>query len=198
MLAEKYADRIEKTLAKYPDPRSAVMPLLHIAQEAYGWIDETGIHEVAQIINTDPTQVRSIAGFYTMYSEQPKGKYWLQVCTDLACALVGADQFHEELKAYLGLEEGGTTEDGMFTVEHVMCLGACDRAPMLQCNFHFVENLDMEKMKPLLDQWRNDVNAEVMRIGPPATTAAPAPVAEAAETAPEKPKAERKSRKKAQ
>ena len=153
-LAEKYANQIETTFAKYPDKRSAVMPLLHLAQQEYGWVSPDGIKEVAELCEMDPTQVRSIAGFYTMYSEREKGKYWLQVCTDLPCALRGADQFHKELKEYLGVDEGGTTEDGMFTVEHVMCLAACDRAPMLQCNFHYVEGLDMEKMKQLIDEWR--------------------------------------------
>ncbi|MBK8020447.1 MAG: NAD(P)H-dependent oxidoreductase subunit E [Chloroflexi bacterium] len=141
MLAEKYADRIKKVFAKYPDKRSAVMPMLYIAQEEYGWVSPEGIREVAEVCELEPTQVKSIAGFYTMYSEQPKGKYWLQVCTDLACALRGADEFYVQLKETLGVDDGGTTDDGMFTVEHVMCLGACDRAPMLQCNFHFHENL---------------------------------------------------------
>lgn len=163
-LLTKYAERIAKTLAKYPDKRSAVMPLLYIAQEEYGYVSPEGIEQVAEICDMDPTQVKSVAGFYTMYSEKRKGKYWLQVCTDLACALRGADKFHEELKDYLGVEEGGTTEDGMFTVEHVMCLAACDKAPMLQCNFHFVENLDMEKMKQLIAEWRAGVNAEVQKL----------------------------------
>ena len=159
MLADKYADRIQTTFAKYPDKRSAVMTMLYIAQEEYGWVTPESIVEVAEICELDPTQVKSIAGFYTMYSEQPKGKYWLQVCTDLACALRGAEKFHKELKAELGVEEGGTTEDGLFTVEHVMCLAACDKAPMLQCNFHYHENLDMDKMKVLLAQWRAEVTA---------------------------------------
>ena len=154
MLAEKYADQITKTFAKYPDKRSAVMAMLYIAQGEYGWVSPESIVEVAHICDMDPTQVTSIAGFYTMYSEKPKGKYWLQVCTDLPCALRGADEFHQQLKDYLGVKEGGTTDDGLFTVEHVMCLAACDKAPMLQCNFHFVENLDMDKMKALIAQWR--------------------------------------------
>lgn len=160
-LTAKYAERIEKNLAKYPDKRSAVMPMLYIAQEEYGWVSPEGIKEVAEICEMDPTQVRSIAGFYTMYSERKKGKFWLQVCTDMPCGLLGAEEFHEELKAYLNVEEGGTTEDGMFTVEHVMCLAACDKAPMLQCNFHYHEKLDMEKMKELIAQWRAEVNAAV-------------------------------------
>jgi NADH-quinone oxidoreductase subunit E len=153
---EKYTERIERHLAKYETKRSAVMPLLYIAQEEYGWVSPEGIDEVAEILDLDPTQVKSIAGFYTMYSEKPKGKYWLQVCTDLPCALKGADEFHAWLKDELGVEEGGTTEDGLFTVEHVMCLAACDKAPMLQCNFHYVENLDQDKMQELLAKWRDE------------------------------------------
>lgn len=152
----KYEERIQHHLAKYETKRSAVMPLLYIAQEEYGWVSPEGINEVAEILDLDPTQVKSIAGFYTMYSEKPKGKYWLQVCTDLPCALKGADEFHAWLKDELGVEEGGTTEDGMFTVEHVMCLAACDKAPMLQCNFHYVENLDQDKMQDLLAKWREE------------------------------------------
>jgi NADH-quinone oxidoreductase E subunit len=166
----KYAERIQYTLSKYPDKRSAVMPLLYIAQEEYGYITDEGVAEVAHYCDMDPTQVRSIAGFYTMYRERPKGKYWLQVCTDLPCALKGADKFLHDLQDYLGLEHGGdshghhhhdTTADGIFTVEHVMCLAACDKAPMLQCNFHFHENIDMPHMKALIDQWRAEVNAQL-------------------------------------
>jgi NADH-quinone oxidoreductase subunit E len=156
VLAEKYAERIEKLRSKYPDKRSTVMMMLYIAQEEYGWLPEEALRDVAELCDLDPTEVKTIAGFYTMYSEKPKGKYWLQVCTDLPCALRGADQFFEDLKAYLGVEEGEITSDGLFTVEHVMCLAACDKAPMLQCNFHFHENLNMEKMRPLLDQWREE------------------------------------------
>lgn len=152
----KYEARIDRHLAKYETKRSAVMPLLYIAQEEYGWVNPEGIREVAEILNLDPTQVKSIAGFYTMYSEKPKGKYWLQVCTDLPCALQGADEFHAWLKDELDVEEGGTTKDEMFTVEHVMCLAACDKAPMLQCNFRYVENLDQDKMRGLLAKWRQE------------------------------------------
>jgi len=158
-LQQKYTDRISTTLSKYPDKRSAVMPMLYIAQEEYGHVSPEGIVEVAEICDMDPTQVKSIAGFYTMYSEKPKGKYWLQVCVDLPCALRGADEFHHWLLDELGIEEGGTTADGLFTAEHVMCLAACDKAPMLQCNFHFEENLDKEKMRAKLKAWRAEAVA---------------------------------------
>jgi NADH-quinone oxidoreductase subunit E len=156
----KYEDRIQWNLNKYPDRRSAVMPLLYLVQEEYGWITDEGIREVADIINVDSTQVKSIAGFYTMYSEKPKGKYWLQVCNDLACALRGSDEFHHDLLHYLDIEEGGTTTDGLFTVEHVMCLAACDKAPMLQCNFHYMEDLDMAKIKAWVEEKRAELERE--------------------------------------
>ena len=165
MLAEKYADRIEKIFAKYPDKRSGIMDLLYLAQEEYGWLSEDALREVAELCDVDPTQAHSIAGFYTMFSEKPKGKYWLQVCTDLPCALRGADQFYRDLCKYLGVEDGGTTEDGLFTVEQVMCLAACDRAPMLQCNFHYFENLDMDTIKTLIEQWRAEAQSNVAEPG---------------------------------
>ncbi|MBI5961768.1 MAG: NAD(P)H-dependent oxidoreductase subunit E [Chloroflexi bacterium] len=154
MLAEKYPERVAKIFSKYPDKRSGVMALLYLAQEEYGWISDEALSEVAALCEIDPTQVKSIAGFYTMYSEKPKGKYWLQVCTDLPCALRGADEFYKGLCDYLGVKDGGTTEDGLFTVEQVMCLAACDHAPMMQCNFHYHENFDLEKAKTLVDRLR--------------------------------------------
>ena len=168
-LAEKYADRIEAHLKKYPDKRSAVMPLLYLVQEEYGWLNEEAIREVAQLCELDPTHVKSIAGFYTMYRERPKGDNWIYVCTDLACALEGGDDLYEQILHELGLDhEHDTTDDEMFTVEHVMCLGACDRAPMMQCNFHFGDeqngeyrnfvtddgDIDMERVRAVLDYLR--------------------------------------------
>lgn len=154
MLAEKYPDRIEGIFAKYPDRRSAIMDLLYLAQEEYGWLADDALREVADLCGVDPTQAYSIAGFYSMFREEPKGKYWLQVCTDLPCALRGADEFYAELCELLGVEDGGTTEDGLFTVERVMCLAACDKAPVLQCNFHYYENLDRDTIRELIEHWR--------------------------------------------
>lgn len=155
---KKYEARINKHFSKYPDKRSAVMPLLYLAQEEYGWVNDDAVREVAELCEMDPTQVKSVAGFYTMYRERPKGKYWLYVCTDLACALKGADQLHQQLLEELDIPDAGVTADGMFTAEHVMCLGACDRAPMMQCDFRFGDedfgeyrDLDIDKVRTILD-----------------------------------------------
>lgn len=156
MLAETKQADVQSIFSRYPDKRSAIMPLLHLAQQEYGWVSPDSIEEVAALCEVDPTLVSQLAGFYTMYRESPKGKFWLQVCTDFPCALRGAEEFYKELLAHLGVKDGETTADGLFTVEHVMCLAACDKAPMLQCNFHFVENLDMDKAKALIAGWRDE------------------------------------------
>jgi len=134
MLAEKYAEEIKNILAKYPpdQKRSAVMPLLYLAQREDGYVTLQEMNEIARILGISTTDVASIIGFYTLYHDRPGGKYRLQVCTDLPCALRGADQFLEQLCENLGIKVGETTTDGMVTVEAVMCLAACDKAPMFQ------------------------------------------------------------------
>lgn len=156
MLKEKYAQEIASLLQRYPEGRqkSAVLPLLHIAQQEYGYASREAIAEVAEILDLDPTHVLSIAGFYSLYYEEPVGKYVLEICNDLPCALRGADQFIEMACQKLGVKKDEITADGLFTIKNVMCLGACDRAPMLQCNLKFEENLDEAKLDALLTQLR--------------------------------------------
>src|SRR5262245_13218895 len=124
MLAEKYREQIEATLAKYPadQKRSAVMPLLYIAQSEYGYVTEQALDEVADILGIEPTQVASIVGFYSLYYDHPGGKRRVQVCTDLPCALRGGEKFADDLCKKLGVKLGETTKDGEYTVEAVMCL----------------------------------------------------------------------------
>jgi NADH-quinone oxidoreductase subunit E len=156
LLAEKFADEIAGILKRFPDKRSAVLPLMHLAQEVYGYMSEEAMQDVANILDLDPTHVLSLSGFYTMYYEEPVGKYVLEVCNDLACALRGADEFLEMAGRKLDIPLEGTTNDGLFTLKNVMCLGACDRAPMLQCNFRFEENLDEEKFEALIARLREE------------------------------------------
>lgn len=134
MLAEKYKDQIESTLAKYPpdQKRSAVMPLLYLAQSEYGYVTQEAMGEVAEILGIEATQVASVVGFYTLYYDHPGGKHRIQVCTDLPCALRGAEKFAEELCKKYRVKPGETTEDGMFTIEEVPCVAACDKAPVFQ------------------------------------------------------------------
>lgn len=158
-LIETRREDIEYHLGKYPDKLSAIMPLLYIAQEEYGYINEEAIQEIAALMDVDPTHVEGIVGFYTMYYDEPKGKYLLYVCTDLPCALRGAEEFSEHVCQHLGVAPGETTEDGLFTVENVMCIGACDRAPVMQVNFKFHENLDEESAEKLIESLRREHEA---------------------------------------
>jgi NADH-quinone oxidoreductase subunit E len=150
VLREKYAKEIDALLARFPQKKSAVLHLMHLAQNEYGYMSDEAMNEVADILDLDPTHVLSLAGFYSLYYEEPVGKYVLEVCNDLACALRGADQFVEMASRKLDIPVDGTTNDGLFTIKTVMCLGACDRAPMLQCNLKFYENLDETKFEELI------------------------------------------------
>lgn len=133
-LLTQYPDEIRAILAKYPPEfkRSAVMPLLYMAQRETGHLSLAAMNEIAEILEISVTEVTSIAGFYTLFHEEKEGRYRIQVCTDLPCALQGAEDFLRELCAALGLKPGETTTDGIITLEEVKCLAACHRAPMFQ------------------------------------------------------------------
>ena len=159
-LAEKYAEEIQTTLSKYsPDQkRSAVMPLLYLAQREIGHVTNQSIQEIAEILDITPTEVVSIVGFYTLYHDGPGGKYRIQVCNDLPCALRGADEFLEKLCENLGIKFGETTPDGLVTIEAVMCLAACDKAPMFQVQtgdgLTYHENQTVDSAGKLIESWR--------------------------------------------
>ena len=133
-LLAKYPTEIKAILAKYPPEfkRSAVMPLLHLAQGDPGYITPQAMQDIADICGISITEVGSIVGFYTLYYDKPLGRYHIQVCTDMPCALRGADKFLKELCERLGVKVGEPTADGLFVIEEVMCLAACHRAPMFQ------------------------------------------------------------------
>jgi NADH-quinone oxidoreductase subunit E len=160
LIAEKYAKEIEGIMTRFPDKKSAVLPLMHLAQHEYGYMSDAAKREVAAILDLDPTHILSLSGFYSLYYEEPVGKYVLEICDDLACALRGADDFVAMASRKLGVPVEGTTEDGLFTLKTVMCLGACDRAPMLQCNLRFEEDLDEAKFEQLLTRLRQEVTGE--------------------------------------
>lgn len=157
MLAEKYTDEIVTILNKYPpdQKRSAVMPLLYLAQREQGYVTRQSLNEIAAILEITPTEVASIVGFYSLYYDQPGGEYRFQVCNDLPCALRGADEFLEKLCENLGIKVGETTSDGLVTVEAVMCLAGCDRAPMFQVQsgegLAYYENQTVESTLQLID-----------------------------------------------
>lgn len=166
MLSDKYSHQIADILAKYPfdQKRSAVMPLLYLAQSEYGYISPAAMAEVGALIDLEPTEVAGIVGFYTLYYDHAEGKRRMQICTDLPCALHGAEAFAAEVCQKLGVKIGETTNDGEWTVESVMCLAGCDRAPMFQVQdangIHYHESqaadkpMTSDQALAILDQYR--------------------------------------------
>ena len=157
MLAEKYPEEIKQIFAKYPadQKRSAVMPLLHLAQREQGYVTKESMQEIAGILEVDVTEVAAIVGFYTLYHDDQAGKYRMQVCNDLPCALRGADKFLDALCGNLGIQVGETTPDGLVTLDAVMCLAACDKAPMFQMQdgqgLTYHENMTVDRTMELLE-----------------------------------------------
>jgi NADH-quinone oxidoreductase E subunit len=155
-----HAAEIEQMLAKYPPDRkqSAVMPLLHLAQRETGYVTKQAVIDIAEIVGVSTTEVASIIGFYTLFHDHPEGRYRFQICTDLPCALRGADQFLNDLCKALQIKPGETTKDGLITVEEVKCLAACHRAPMFQVQRGDViktfENQTVETAMVLVDEFR--------------------------------------------
>jgi NADH-quinone oxidoreductase subunit E len=165
-LAQKYPTEIERILAKYPadQKRSAVMPLLYLAQRESGFVTKQSMSEIGEIVGITATEVAGIVGFYTLYHEEPAGKIRIQVCNDLPCALRGADEFLEKLCESLGIKVGETTPDGLVTVEAVMCLAGCDRAPMFQVQsgegLEYHENQTVESALALVERVRKQAEGK--------------------------------------
>lgn len=160
-LLERYPHEIETILAKYPPEhkRSAIMPLLYLAQREQMYVTKRSLEEIAEIVGVSSTEVASIVGFYSLYYDEPAGKYRLQVCTDMPCALRGAEQFLANLCENLGIQVGQTTSDGLVTVEKVMCLAGCDRAPMFQLQsgegISYHEDQTVDSALELVDKLRS-------------------------------------------
>ncbi len=159
MWSDKEQQELDKILEKYPPDRklSAVLPALYLAQREKNWLDDDDIKAVAEALDISVTHVHSIIGFYTLFRKHPTGKYMVEVCTDLPCALRGADDFYKRLCERMGLDShGGTTDDGLFTFEEVMCIAACDKAPCLQINLEYYENLTDEQIDEVIARLREE------------------------------------------
>lgn len=156
-LTEKYPKEVKQILSKYPpeQKRSAVMPLLFLAQREEGYLTKAAMQDVAKIVDITETDVAAIVGFYTLYHDKKAGKYRMQVCTDLPCALRGAEEFLDNLCGNLGIKVGETTPDGLITLEAVMCLAACDKAPMFQTQgpngIKYHENMTVDRTMELIE-----------------------------------------------
>ena len=150
MLLERHKEEIEEIIARYPVRRSAMLPLLNLAQQEEGYVSESAMKEIATILKLTPTQVYEVVTFYTMLNLKPIGTFHIQVCKSLMCALVGSDPLLEILRARLGLRPGETTPDGLFTLSAVECLASCATGPMMQINQDYYERLTEDKVDRIL------------------------------------------------
>jgi len=156
MLKEKYEERIDEILARYPTRRSAILPLLNLAQQEEGYVSEASMREIATLLRLTPPQVYEVVTFYTLLNLRPIGKFHIQVCKSLMCALVGSDLLLGWLQARLGIAPGKTTADGLFTLSVVECLASCGTGPMMQINDDYYERLTEEKVDQILTDLRRD------------------------------------------
>ncbi|MCH8039681.1 MAG: NADH-quinone oxidoreductase subunit NuoE [Nitrospinae bacterium] len=165
MLLEKHQELITELLSRYPVKRSALLPLLNLAQREEGYVSEAAMKEIAKILDLTPPQVYETATFYTMLNLKPIGKFHIQICKSIMCGLVGSDDIIQWLQNRLGIRVGQTTGDRLFTLSAVECLGSCGTAPMMQINDDYYEQLTAEKVGRVLEDLRRE-GTSLLKSGP--------------------------------
>jgi NADH-quinone oxidoreductase subunit E len=168
VLSSELRAEAERVKARYPDARSALMPLLYLVQSEQGYVSREGMSEVGELLGLTTAEVEAVASFYTMLRHHPTGRYVISVCTNLSCALRGGKCVYERASEALGPDPEGMTEDGMFTLHEEECLGACDQAPVVQVNFVNYDRVDPDGVVRLIEAIRSgDVPAPSRGDAPP-------------------------------
>jgi NADH-quinone oxidoreductase subunit E len=144
----------EDVIARYPVAKSALIPLLHLAQEQDGHLTEDAMAHIAELIGVTPAEVLGTASFYEMFKREPVGDYVVNVCTNISCMLLGGEELLHHLERRLGIKAGSTTADGKFTLEDVECIAACTEAPCLQVNYRYFHRITSDQVDVLLDDLR--------------------------------------------
>ena len=152
--SDQFESRFTEMLSHYPTKRSVLVPTLLYAQDEIGYLSDEAIRELASRLELTELEVRNVISYYSMLTTHPRGKYNVQVCTNIACLLRGADELFEHCEKKFGVKRKGTTADGLFSLEEVECIGACSWAPAVQVNYDFHENLTTEKLDNVLDEYR--------------------------------------------
>jgi len=161
LFTEDEIKKIEEIITHYERKQSALLPVLWMVQEKYGWISKESILEVADLLDLPAEHIFGVVTFYTMFNDKPMGKFHLQVCTNVSCMLRGGMELYQYISDKLGLKNKETSEDGMFTIEEVECLGSCGTAPMMQVNNKdYYENLTEEKIDKLIEHFRESIKAK--------------------------------------
>jgi NADH-quinone oxidoreductase subunit E len=151
-VAAELRQRMELIAAQYPQRLSALIPILYLVQKQYGYVTKEGMEVAAEVLGTTPAYIDSVASFYTMLYRQPVGRYVLQVCRTLPCALMGAEEVVAYVQEKLGIAPGETTQDQLFTLETVECLAACHVAPLMMINEVYKVHLDRAKLDAIIDE----------------------------------------------
>ncbi len=147
---ESAKKELDRMLSRYPSRQAALLPALFLAQREFGWISDEVISYLSQLMELPKARIYGVATFYTMFNKKPVGKYFIQVCRNIACAMMGGDGLLDYLSQKLGIKEGETTPDNKFTLVKVECLGACGEAPMMQINDQYYGNLTKVKVDQIL------------------------------------------------
>jgi NADH-quinone oxidoreductase E subunit len=156
VFSEQARQRIPGIIARYMEKRGALLPLLWLAQEEHGYVSEEAMREIAGLLSLTPPQVYETVTFYTMYNRAPIGKFHIQVCRSLMCALVGTESLLGWIRTKLGITTGQTTADKLFTLSQVECLASCGTGPMMQINEDFYERLTQDRVNRILDDLKRD------------------------------------------
>jgi len=167
VLSAELRERAEEIKARYPDARSAMLPLLYLVQSVEGYVSREGLREVAEVLELTTADVEAVATFYTMIRNRPAGKYILSICTNLSCGLLGGKRLYERAYEILGPGCEGVTDDGLLTLHEEECLGACEQAPLVQVNFLNYARMSEDGLAELIDGLRGE--------DPPPSTHGPKP-----------------------
>jgi NADH-quinone oxidoreductase subunit E len=154
--SDQFESRFAEMLTHYPTKRSVLVPTLLYAQDEIGFLSDEAISELAGRLELTELEVRNVISYYSMLTMRPRGKYNVQVCTNIACLLRGGEEIFAHCKKKFGVKHKGTTADGLFSLEEVECIGACSWAPAVQVNYDFHENLTPEKLDNVLDEYKRE------------------------------------------
>ena len=159
--SESARARASEIIKQYPEPRSAVMPLLYLAMAEEGYLTDNGMREVAQAVGLTPAQVRAVASFYTMYKREDAGRYLISCCTSISCMLLGSDEVLGAIEDESDVTAGETDAEGLISVEHVECIGACGGAPAVTVNYELIEGMTSDKARELV-RWLRTARPEAI------------------------------------
>ena len=155
----------QEILSRYPVKKSALIPLLHLAQEQAGYVSEEAMQHIAELVEVTPAEVLGTCSFYEMFKREPVGKFLVNICTNISCQLLGAEELLHHAEHSLQVKPGGTTDDGLFTLEDVECLAACTEAPCLQVNYRYINKVSSSDFDQLISDLRTGVRSDIPQHG---------------------------------